>query len=114
MKESALQAKIIKALTRHPKVIWVMAVTTGTVKVGKFHIKIGKYHYGGKANDGTSDLLMQLSDGRIGVIEVKLPGKEPTDVQHEFINIVTGNKGIGGWTDSVEGAIDIIDQAFRR
>jgi len=110
MSESKLQAKIVKALMQHPKVKWVMVITSGTVKLGKFYFKIGKYHYLGDTHDGVSDILGQMTDGSMLAIEVKLPGKKPTEDQTKFLNIVKMNNGVSGWVDNVKDALDLLDK----
>jgi len=109
MSESKLQAKIVKALMQHPRVKWVMVITSGTFKKGKSYMSIGKYHYLGDTHDGMSDIIGQMIDGSFLAIEVKKIGEEPTEDQTKFLNIVKMNNGVSGWADSVKMALDLLD-----
>ncbi|MES0444957.1 MAG: VRR-NUC domain-containing protein [Desulfobacterales bacterium] len=97
MKESDIQRAIIKMLKVHPKVGWVYVTSAGYVK----GINGGRMFRVGVP--GMSDIMGQMNDGRLLAIEVKVPGKFPTEMQSEFLDFVKKCKGIAFWADSVDG-----------
>lgn len=105
MTESELQSKIMIALYAHPLVAWAYVTSTGTFRGmgGGRPIKIGF--------PGMADILGQLKDGRSLAIEVKLPGKTPTDEQFDFLDTVSTNGGLGFWADSVGIVLYTLDNA---
>ena len=103
MTESKLQNEIMNALTEHPMVVWAYVTTSGTVR-GKHG---GSYFRTGFP--GLPDIIGQLVDGRILGIEVKLPGKKPSAIQLEQLDLMDKYQGIAGWCDCVEGALTIIE-----
>jgi hypothetical protein len=101
--ESKIQKSICDLLLFHPNVVWAYVTSTGTfrgIKGGR-PIKIGY--------PGMADIIGQLTDGRMLAIEVKQPGKTPTQQQMEFLDLVRHHNGVSGWCDSIEGAKAIID-----
>lgn len=50
---------------------------------------------------GSSDLIGWTKDGRFLAIEVKAPGKKPTDAQLNFIDKVNDAGGVAFCTDKV-------------
>ena len=101
--ESKLQNDIMNALTDHPMVIWAYVTTSGTVR-GRHG---GSYFRTGFP--GLPDIIGQLIDGRILGIEVKTPGKKPSEIQIEHLDLMDKYQGVAGWCDSVQGAIDIVE-----
>lgn len=103
MKESEVQKKIMNMLTTHPKVAWAYVTSSGYVKGvnGGRMFKVGV--------PGMSDIMGQLKDGRLFAIEVKAPGNKPTELQQQFIADVNKYGGQAGWADSVETAINILE-----
>ena len=101
--EKEIQSSIMLMLSRHPKIAWAYVTSTGTFKgySGGRPISIGI--------PGLPDICGQLKDGRFLGIEVKKPGKTPTEKQIEFIKLITKNKGLSFWCDSVDGAMDTLD-----
>lgn len=63
------------------------------------------------AGKGWSDLTGCLPDGRFLAIEVKLPGKFPSDAQWDFLQQVNARGGVGFWADDLVAALDAIDAA---
>lgn len=53
---------------------------------------------------GTSDILACSRKGRYIAIEVKVPGKEPTTEQYDYLEQVKWNNGVGIWATSAEDA----------
>ena len=85
--ESDIQTGIMNALMEHPLVVWAYVTTSGTVR-GKHG---GRYFKTGFP--GLPDIIGQLTDGRILGIEVKQPGKEPTPIQIEQLELMYRNGG---------------------
>jgi len=103
MKESEIQSDILDLLLVHPKIAWCMAITTGFFKVRGGSITTGHYMTEDQERlTGMSDILGQMRDGRLFACEVKVPGKEPTKEQYEFLDLVNRNGGFAIWADSVE------------
>jgi hypothetical protein len=104
MKESDVQKAILKMLKSHPKVGWAYITSSGYVKGlgGGKMFRVGV--------PGMSDIMGQMKDGRLLAIEVKVPGKRPTESQMQFIADVNRFYGIAGWADSVETAMKITDE----
>lgn len=58
---------------------------------------------------GSSDLIgIRKSDGRMVAIEVKVPGKNATPEQQQFLNIIKRHGGLAGVAHNVEEARKII------
>lgn len=102
MREKDIQAAALKGLINSPLVAWAYITTVGTVKGvhGGRPFRVGF--------NGQSDIMGQMSDGRLLAIEVKVPGKAPTDDQLKFISTVIESNGVAGWCDSANGALEII------
>jgi len=103
--EKKIQHDILEKLDEHPYVVWAYITCAGVVKgyTGGRPFRIGP--------NGLLDILGQLKDGRLFSIEVKIPGKEPSEDQQKMINKINRDMGIAGWADNVEDAIAIIEQA---
>ena len=54
------------------------------------------------AAPGTSDLIACSPDGKFFAIEIKAPGKKPSEVQLKFLKKISDRRGIAMWTDSAE------------
>ena len=110
MKESDIQSAIMNELGAHPRVVWVMVVTTGKFRVKGGYITTGHYmteHC--RTTTGMSDIIGMMVTGAFLAIETKKPDEEPTPEQHEFLELVSRNGGISGWCDSVKGALEIVE-----
>lgn len=106
MKESETQSDIMDMLLTHPKVCWAMVITTGVFKVKGGCITVGHYMSDEqKQKTGMSDIVGMLKNGKFFSIETKVPGKEPTEVQYEFMDLVNRNGGLAFWADSVSKAM---------
>ena len=105
MSEKEIQKIILKAIKRHPYVAWAYTTSSGYVKGvnGGQMFRVGV--------PGMSDIMGQMKDGRLLAIEVKVPGKKPTELQMDFIQLVNQYYGVGGWADNIETAIKIIEEA---
>lgn len=100
MRESQIQSAIMDMLTIHPRIAWATVMTTGKVRHKGYWISM---HFPGMA-----DILFQTKQGRLGAIEVKVPGQAPTREQLAFLSLVESNGGLAGWADSVEAAQEIL------
>jgi len=94
MKESDIQSEIMNMLLVHPKVSWCMVITTGKFRIKGGYITTGHYMSDvQKQKTGMSDILGMLKNGKTLAIETKVPGKEPTPEQYEFMDLVNRNGG---------------------
>jgi hypothetical protein len=57
---------------------------------------------------GVSDILLLSPDGRLHALELKAKGKKPTDTQKTFMCAVVKAGGEADWTDSLDGALEIL------
>lgn len=105
MSEKEIQKAILKAIKAHPRTGWAYITSSGYVKGlnGGQMFRVGV--------PGMSDIMGQMKDGRLLAIEVKVPGKKPTELQLDFIQMVNQYDGVGGWADRTETALKIIDEA---
>lgn len=109
MTESEIQQDIVKMLSLSPQVAWCMVITSGTVRGANRRMQVGMYVTSDmKRLTGVSDILGQMVDGRMLAIEVKKPGKKPTEAQMRFIETVNNANGLAGWADSISAAQHII------
>jgi hypothetical protein len=67
---------------------------------GGFRDKRDHFYIFGKV--GSGDILGLTKEGRFFSIEVKAPGKKPTDHQRDFIASVNKNKGLAFVATSLE------------
>lgn len=84
-------------------------------QVGKYRTDDGRFISSGLCV-GSSDLIGWVRIDKVGVflaIEVKAPGKRPTDDQVRFLQNVDHFGGIGIVADSVESAISQLETAIR-
>lgn len=96
MKESKIQTAIMNLLLVHHQVSWAYVTSAGGFRVKGGYVTVGF--------KGLSDIVGQMKDGRFLAIEVKVPGKKPTEAQLDFIDTVNTANGLAFWCDSVEGA----------
>ena len=65
---------------------------------------------------GSSDLIGWTVVGDVALftaIEVKRPGKKPTEVQHNFINRVNESGGIGFYATSADEAVEKLEEMIK-
>ena len=103
--ESEIQRSEKDVLTTHPKVAWFYVTTTGSVRRRGSYITLGY--------PGISDILGQLTNGLLLAVEVKKPGKKPTEVQYEFMLDVVLNGGVAFWVDDPRQVNTFIDEGLR-
>jgi len=95
VKESEIQAAIVKAARKHPAIGRVFRVNSGTFKSFAGSIVQG-------APKGTPDLIGFLTDGRFMAVEVKVPGEFPTPEQRAFLADLNACGGLGFVATSVD------------
>lgn len=102
MTEQDLQSEIMNAIM--PYVAFAYVTSTGTFKGirGGRPFKIGF--------PGLPDIIAMNHGGRLAGIEVKLPGKEPTEIQMEIIEMINRFGGTAGVAHSVDEAIEILNK----
>jgi hypothetical protein len=57
---------------------------------------------------GVSDLIM-LNAGRFFALELKIPGRTPTEQQLQFLNEVNAAGGFGAWCQGLDRALGILE-----
>jgi len=104
MREGELQKDVLKYLRFHPNVAWARINTTGIVKTKQGGwVRIGI--------PGESDIIGQLTNGKILAIEIKLPGCVPSLKQLDFLELVQKNNGVSGWVTSINEIKEILDRS---
>lgn len=58
---------------------------------------------------GMSDLQGHRPDGRCFYLEVKKPGQKPRENQLRFLDAMRSTGAIAGWADSVEKAVEVVE-----
>lgn len=58
---------------------------------------------------GMADLQGHLPDGKCFYLEVKLPGQKPRENQRRFLDAMRRTGAIAGWADSVEKAVEVVE-----
>lgn len=58
---------------------------------------------------GMSDLQGHRPDGKCFYLEVKLPGQKPRENQRRFLDAMRRSGAIAGWADSVEKAVEVVE-----
>src|SRR5207253_3522365 len=76
MKESTIQASILRLLDIHPKVAWAERMNSGVAKLKGFRVRFGFV--------GCADIIGQLVDGRLLAIECKNESGQLTEEQAKF------------------------------
>jgi hypothetical protein len=97
MRLKPTEKEIQKAILDYLKFRGLFAWRNNT---GGFIDKRDHYYTFGKK--GSGDILGLTKDGRFFSIEVKVPGKNPTPEQTEFINNVIVNNGIAFVARSID------------
>ncbi|MGH2612077.1 MAG: VRR-NUC domain-containing protein [Rhabdochlamydiaceae bacterium] len=76
--------------------------------VGHFHLKDGRWIVAGLCT-GSADLIGWFK-GRFVAVEVKMPGKNATIEQKNFIEIVVADGGIAGIVYGVQDALALLPE----
>lgn len=61
---------------------------------------------------GQADLQGHRPDGKAWYLEMKQPGKKPTAEQQNFINQMQASGAIAGWADSLEKAMEVVENGY--
>lgn len=81
--EKEIQSEILAYLRSHHAVAWAHRFNRGTAVSQDEHGR--HYHIKFNTCPGFSDIHLLLKSGRAGYVEVKVPGKSPTDDQADFL-----------------------------
>jgi hypothetical protein len=98
-------------LAKSPDVAFYIVNTVGLFKRNGYRYSIGKWirrNVKGENHNGLSDITGMKTNGIWFSIEVKIPGKEPTEEQWDHINFVNDNGGLAGYATNVLEAEQII------
>ena len=102
--EAQILAAVLRFLEMHPRVAWAHRLNSGAHVVegpaGRRFIRYGFL--------GLSDVLGQLTDGRLLAVETKTRKGRPTPEQVEFLQLVADNGGVAVLArgiDDVEAAL---------
>ncbi len=103
MRTDPLEKEIQKAIVDFLTIsgVWVWRANRGAM-VGEYK---GKKRFVRFGVTGMSD-LMGIFEGRLLAIEVKRPGKKPTDDQQGFLDRVNSEGGIGFCATSLDQVIE--------
>ena len=75
---------------------------------GIFNPKNHKYFFPYQNQYGVSDIIACYK-GKFIAIEVKSPGRKPTEFQLEFLEKVKKSGGIAIWTDNIDDVINVLN-----
>jgi hypothetical protein len=92
--ESAILAAVLTALRLHPRVAWAHRMNTGAYAVGDRFVRFGF--------PGLADIIGQTVSGAFLAVECKRVGKEPTDEQRAFLDLVARSGGVSFVARSVD------------
>ncbi len=106
--EAKIQRAILNMLSKHPAVAFVTRANSGVLKINGRYVHMSK--------KGTADILGMLGGGSTApgmffALEVKQPGKQPTEAQAEFMLQITNGGGMAFWSnnlDHVQGVFDAL------
>ncbi len=103
-KESVIQNAILRYLKVAPQCSWARRMNTGAYETGEGRNR--RYiRYG---FPGCSDILGQMTDGRLLAIECKTRKGKATELQQSFLDTVNNNGGIGIIARSVDDVHRVI------
>lgn len=113
--EGDIQASVLSALRKHPRVAWVGRFNSGAYRT-EYKGKKGfyKFNYMPKGLS-MCDLAGMLTDGRFFGLEVKRPGwKGPGDEREEcqaaFLDLVVKHGGVGRFITCLDEALEAIGE----
>lgn len=104
--EGDIQNSILKYLVYRKDVAWAKRINTGAVK---YKSTAGRDRFVRYGFAGCSDIIGQAKNGRFIAIEVKAPGKRPSELQKQFIDIVKSNGGYSGVARCLEDVDEILN-----
>lgn len=97
MRKPVAERDVLKAaiqlLALHPRVAWAHRFNSGAYADGGRFIRFGFV--------GCPDIIGQMTDGRILCLEIKRPGKKPSDAQVTFLARVKKHGGVAFWASDV-------------
>ncbi|MBP8283312.1 MAG: VRR-NUC domain-containing protein [Chromatiaceae bacterium] len=89
--EHQIQAAILRYLAVSPRVAWAERMNTGAIKIPA---PGGKDRFVRFGFPGCSDILGQLTDGRLLAIEVKSHTGRASEAQAAFLDLVATHGGV--------------------
>lgn len=104
MKETNIQQACRLEASRLGAILW-------RNNIGKLEDKTGRWVTYGVCNPGGSDLI-GIYKGRFVAMEIKLPGKKPTNEQENFLRIVKQNGGIAGVVRGIEDVKSLLTDSI--
>jgi len=113
VRESSVQAAVLRYLRLDRRVAWVRRFNTGahvtqeTTPNGKPKRRLIRYAF-----PGCSDLLGQLRDGRLLAVEVKTRNGRVSPAQQVFLATVERNGGVAVLARSIEDVGRALDRAW--
>lgn len=109
MRKEQPEAELQRAICEHlearaaPGLIWWHCPNGGARSKAEASILVGL-----GVKRGVSDLHF-LRRGRFGVLELKAPGKKPTDEQEKFMLDVVSEGGWAAWTSDLDTALQLLE-----
>jgi hypothetical protein len=67
------------------------------------------YKFTSPAHRGVPDRIFVAPSGMVGFLEIKRPGRKPTDLQTREIQKLVNSNAYAGWADTVEKGKAFID-----
>ncbi len=107
MKENEIQKTIIDYLLLNQIFCW-----RNNTGVARYQDRNGESRFIKYGKVGSSDIIGILPDGRFLAIEVKAPGKEPTERQAEFLQSIAENNGVAIVATSLNEVINDIEMLW--
>lgn len=92
--EAQVLKSVLAYLRRHPLILTVERSQSGVFRDGDRHIRVGFV--------GKLDVTFMTKQGRYGEVEIKKPGKKPTEAQAARIAKIKSGGGISGYVTSVD------------
>jgi hypothetical protein len=108
--EGDRQSGILMYLAVEPAVKMYIRINSGGVKRNQGWVWFYRLFMGGRAlgGKGVVDIIGMLRDGRFLALEVKMPDKQPTPEQLEFLAIVRDAGGVAGIVENWQQARSLI------
>ncbi len=106
--EHQTQAAILRYLAISPRVAWARRMNTGAIKIPAAN---GRDRFVRFGFPGCSDILGQLTDGRLLAIEVKSPTGRPSEAQAAFLALVATHGGVAVLARSLDDLTPLLEIA---
>lgn len=113
--EAEVQSAVVQLLRTHPRVAWFGRFNSGSAVAehtngDKRYTAFYRLYLRGMAarSRGLSDVMGQLTDGRLFILEIKSRRGRATPEQNEFIDVVLKAGGIAGIVRSVDDVVALL------